>query len=135
VSTIHVTNWPSRKLHGPGRKLTIMVAPRWWERGTGQVIPLLPDIHDMRAVKSGDIDVATYRRRYLHRVRAWGNVLAPGSLRWSGDHGATGWVGDGDTLCCACSRDAAARGECHRVWAARELATAGWTVVLDGEVS
>jgi len=37
-------------------------------------------------------------------------------------------------LCCSCScsLEAAARGECHRVWAAQILAEAGWRVILDG---
>ncbi len=41
-------------------------------------------------------------------------------------------VRDGDTLCFACSRAHAARGLCHRVWAAELLVAAGWRVVLDG---
>lgn len=32
-----------------------------------------------------------------------------------------------------CGREAAARGECHRVWAAEMLRGAGWRVVLDGD--
>lgn len=42
-------------------------------------------------------------------------------------------VSDGDTLCCACSRDDAAAGRCHRVWAAAALVRAGWRVILDGK--
>lgn len=53
--------------------------------------------------------------------------VAPGVLDSSAGH-----VADGDTLLCACAREAAGRGECHRVWSARMLADAGWRVVLDG---
>jgi hypothetical protein len=41
-------------------------------------------------------------------------------------------VEDGSTLCCACSRQAALEDHCHRAWAARVLARAGWNVILDG---
>lgn len=43
-----------------------------------------------------------------------------------------GSVPDGATLICACSREAAAAGRCHRVIAADLLKRAGWSVVLDG---
>lgn len=41
-------------------------------------------------------------------------------------------VPDGATLICACSREAAGSGRCHRVIAADVLRVAGWDVVLDG---
>lgn len=41
-------------------------------------------------------------------------------------------VPDGATLICACSREAAGSGRCHRVVAADVLRVAGWSVVLDG---
>lgn len=41
-------------------------------------------------------------------------------------------IPDGATLICACSRQAAAAGRCHRVIAADLLKRAGWSVVLDG---
>ena len=41
-------------------------------------------------------------------------------------------VESGSTLCCACSKQKAAEGRCHRVWAAAALARAGWNVILDG---
>lgn len=43
-----------------------------------------------------------------------------------------GPVPGGATLICACSREAAAAGRCHRVIAADLLKRAGWSVVLDG---
>jgi hypothetical protein len=62
--------------------------------------------------------------------------LSPGRVRWRR------WVDDkslpgepvehGSTLCCACSREKALKGHCHRVWAAHELYTQGWEVILDG---
>lgn len=41
-------------------------------------------------------------------------------------------VPDGATLICACSREAAGSGRCHRVIAADVLRVAGWDVILDG---
>lgn len=118
--TVYVTNWSSRKLKGPGRQLTIMAAPRSWERGDGAVLALTPDLRDLRDMQDGRITLPEYRRRFERALE--GAKLGPGDLD----------VRDGDTLCCACSRAAAAAGMCHRVWAAEALARAGWRVVLDG---
>ncbi len=53
--------------------------------------------------------------------------------RWDGGVWIRGvLVPDGATLICACSRQAAAAGRCHRVIAADLLKRAGWSVVLDG---
>lgn len=128
--TIHLTNWSSRKLHGPGRKLSIMARPRAWEHGDGRVAAFVPDARDLAAVRAGTIDVAEYRRRceaLFQRERHWPGMLVADDQSLGMDE-----VRDGDTLLCACSREAAARGECHRVWAAAALARAGWRVVLDG---
>lgn len=38
----------------------------------------------------------------------------------------------GDTLICACGREKAAKGQCHRAWAGVLLAAHGWRVFLDG---
>lgn len=43
-----------------------------------------------------------------------------------------GVVPEGATLICACSREAARAGRCHRVVAADLLKRAGWSVVRDG---
>lgn len=73
-----------------------------------------------------------YRGRYEAGAMAAGtDVLRPGRLASTTPDGIV-LVEDGDTLICACSRAAAARGECHRVFAAPLLAAAGWRVVLDG---
>lgn len=56
-----------------------------------------------------------------------------GVVSWDLDFWArVGEVPDGATLICACSREAAAAGRCHRVIAADLLKRAGWSVVLDG---
>lgn len=123
MSRIYVSNWSSHKTlghHGPGRKLTIMPNPRHWERGEGQVGWLCPHMQDLQDVRSGAIDVDEYERRY----RKW----VGGMLRSASSLG----LQDGDTLCCACSREAAAAGRCHRVWAADILLALGFQVVLDG---
>jgi hypothetical protein len=126
---IYVTNWSSRKLHGPGRKLTIMAAPRAWEHGAGRVPACTPLLGWLQSLRAGTMDLAGYRERI--RLRLAEHALAPGPLVGviEGDYRP---VESGDTLLCACSREAAARGECHRVWVAEALAAAGWEVVLDG---
>ena len=44
--TLHVTNWASRKLHGPKRKWNIMARSRAWEHGDGNVPLLTPSSTD-----------------------------------------------------------------------------------------
>jgi hypothetical protein len=136
--TLYVTNWSSRRLHGPGRKLTIMAAPRRWEHGEGRVPDCIPALADLLDYQSGAIDVREYRRRFEEDI-AFAN-LRPGALTFRNTPWTPGSVEPmvlyGDTLLCACSREAAAKGECHRVWAADALVRAGWRVILDGvEVS
>ena len=132
--TIHLTNWSSRKLHGPGRLLTIMAAPRQWERGAGSVPLLEPDIGDLLDVRRGQLTIDDYREHtegdILRRLER--GALSPGVLSVSRAADGVGVVVDGDTLCCACSREDAAAGRCHRVWAAPALVRAGWRVILDG---
>lgn len=120
--TIYLTNWSSKKLYGPGRKFTIMAAPRWWEHGDGTVQGLVPSLPDLLGYRTGQISLAEYNTRYIQMVRPNLATLTP--------EGPV--LKDGDTLCCACSRDVAAKGACHRVWAATLLREAGWRVILDG---
>lgn len=128
LPTLHVTNFASRKAphRGPGRVYGIMAAPRQWEQGDGRVQLLAPELGQLRAIQAGLITVEQYRRRYLAKLQ--GRELRPGLLLTH--NGAR--VADGDTLCCSCSREAAAEGRCHRVWAAERLVWAGWRVILDG---
>lgn len=138
MPTLYVTNHSSRTLHGPGRRLTIMAAPRAWEHGDGRVSSLVPALSDLREVQRGQLGFDAYRQRFMAEVEL--SHLRPGTLwidqggeEWDGLHPRPNrYVQDGDTLCCACSREAAGRGECHRVWAAELLRQAGWRVVLDG---
>lgn len=137
--TLYITNWGSKTLHGLGRKITIMARPRHWERGVGCCALLVPNEADLLAVKQGHIGIQEYRNRFeegLTRPMLSGSSsLAPGGLRaviYLGAHGMVD-VRSGDTLLCACSKDAASRGECHRVWAAAALSAAGWRVILDGK--
>ena len=90
----------------------------------------MPAWADVRDVKAGRITMEEYRARYLGWLEVMAPQLQPGELDATG--GSVLPVKDGDTLCCACSREAAAKGECHRVWAAEALVAAGWRVVLDG---
>jgi hypothetical protein len=137
--TLHVTNWASRRLHGPGRRWTIMAAPRRWERGEGCVYTLTPWLADLRDLHACFLSVVRYRDRCIERFREDGKAL-----NWPHLTACPGWdhmkecadeevrVESGDTLCCACSKADAAVGCCHRVWAAELLRRAGWRVVLDG---
>lgn len=117
-----------------------MARPRQWERGCGSVPVLVPPAADLDAVRTGAITVAEYRARYEAHVlgthREYPRLHPHLEPRWLLGHltGAIGpiVVADRDTLCCACSREAAARGECHRVYAADLLKAHGWSVVLDG---
>ena len=136
--TIHVTNWSSRKMHGPGRAWSIMVRPRRWELGDGFVRVFRPNAEMLDAVREGEITVDQYRDVFLigYSEPLFGGppsyaLLRQGWLR-ADVLGGQELVRDGDTLCCACSRDAAAEGKCHRVWAAELLRRAGWRVLLDG---
>lgn len=135
---------------GPNSPYTIMAAPHpeRGEAGRGTVWTLVPDEGDMRAAKEGEMELPEYRRRYEN-----GEAIAPGgpsagreSLpRWWSDNldpgklsacdpqtGRVFLVEPGATLMCACSREKAAEGRCHRVWAAKMLADHGWRVCLDG---
>ena len=134
--TIHVINWPSRRLHGPGRRYTIMARPRRWEHGEGRVSDLTPDVDDLDALREGFLTMRAYRDVYVEKGR--GMPLRPGGLHaydnTSSAPFAPSWeVKDGDTLLCSCSKAKAAAGQCHRVWAAELLVEAGWRVVLDGK--
>jgi hypothetical protein len=127
--TLHVTNWSSRKLHGPGRRWSIMAKPRHWEQGDGLAVGLVPRVADLEAVQHGEIDLAEYRRRFLAKLeerQPW-QPLEPGRLYAKRHVRDQTIIQDGDTLCCACSCEAADRGECHRA-----LVRAGWRVLLDG---
>lgn len=138
MPTLYLSNWSSARSkghHGPGRKWTIMARPRRWEHGEGVVPALVPCPEDLAAAKSGEISVLEYQRRFVAMVQKLDRAvadrqLAPGKLRayLTGERqfGPGVVVQDGDTLCCACSRDAAAKSECHRAWAAALLIRAGW---------
>lgn len=122
-----------------------MRKPRHWERGAGTVWTLLPDLESLESVRSGDISIDDYRWRFNRTLivrqaeapplcPSWG--LHPGALtacvNYLKINESRVPVREDDTLCCSCARAAAAKGECHRVWAAELLRDAGWRVVLDG---
>jgi len=133
--TIHITNWSSPNLHGPGRKINIMERPRYWEFGDGRCRQLTPSDAIFDAAKNKPIDMETYRTRYIAQLfdMAQDGGLQPNSLCVGAYRHPSSLVLGGDTLLCACSKAAASRGECHRVWAAEILVKAGWNVILDGK--
>lgn len=90
---------------------------------------LTPQEVHLRELKAKRLSFPEYRRLFEEKASHWD--LRPGVLRTSAPDLRP--VADGDTLCCACGRDAAASGNCHRAFAADLLAKAGWDVVLDGK--
>ena len=135
--TLYLSNWSSHRTpgcHGPGRKLTIMAAPRAWEKGEGSVGACTPRLEDLQDVKANRITLERYRHLFgLHLDMMGELALPPGKLTLAKPDGERFPVQNGDTLCCGCSRDEAAAGRCHRVWAAQARAAAGWNIILDGE--
>jgi hypothetical protein len=110
-----------------------MARPRHWEHGEGNVPVLVPATEMMSAARHGGILFGDYRRLYTGQVRQAHSALVPGKLTAFDATLVGHYVSDGDTLCCACSREKASYGECHRVWAAEALVRAGWRVILDGK--
>lgn len=132
------------------------------EEGEGRVLRLtpqsalvMPAIGAKKAYDRGDEAAAAAWRTYEEALRArwerpdWIRACAPGALRFAEEERGAfkegeclpwddswwrerGPVPDGATLICACSREAAAAGRCHRVIAADVLRIAGWRVILDG---
>jgi hypothetical protein len=130
---IHLTNWPSRRLHH-GRVFTIMARPRHWEHGAGTVEALVPPVELLDNVRAGNITAFEYMETYsglLREAVGVAQALSPGVLIATFG-GRLIPVEDGDTLCCACSVDAAKRWECHRAPAAVVLMECGWQPVVDG---
>ena len=125
--TIHITNWSSKKLHGPGRKWTIMANPRKWEWGHGRIESLTPCRNYLLEIVSDELTWEAAKVDY--RVNLDSGKLSPGKL--SGWSHSKQLIADGDTICCGCSKESAAAGKCHRQWAAEALALAGWRVLLD----
>lgn len=148
MPVLHVTNWSSTKLHGAGPILTIMALPRAWEHGAGRVDVLLPSPVDLRAVQAGTLSPDGYRAIFeakMERALQEGALQPHVGLMYTPEHRLTAVIStasaanvtpfaveDGSTLCCACSKQKAAEGHCHRTWAAAALARAGWDVILDG---
>ena len=154
---LFLANFASRQTpgcHGPGPLYTIMAAPRahYGECGQGRVSALVPPLQALlevkRAQKASPRDpeamraflgaVETYRGIFSDHM-AKQRHLGPGELlawipRVGGARGEESAVEvvDGSTLACACSRAAAAKGECHRAIAVPFLQAAGWDVRLDG---
>ena len=130
--TIYLTNWSSKRRHGPGRKLTIMARPRAWERGEGSVTLLTPVLSMLDGLKSGRISPAAYFASFRGDLEAVSsgttNHLSPGVLGVETGDPQLGRVADGDSLLCACAVGA----PCHRREAAPYLVRAGWRVLLDG---
>lgn len=134
--TIYLGNWSGKASHGPGRKWTAMARPRHWERGEGTVWEITPKEEDLLAVKAGRITEEEYFERFRASVEANSSRLSPGSLQGGlpGGWVEADWIPlqDGDSILCACSKEAALAGKCHLTHAAPFLLRAGWRVRLHG---
>jgi hypothetical protein len=103
-----------------------MARPRRWEHGDAKVPACTPLRADFDALQAGRLAMPEYFARCRRHMRR--AMLRPGELHGWTSMGKILVVLDGDTLCCACARDA----PCHRQVVAGELLEAGWRVVLDG---
>lgn len=130
--------------HGPGRKWCGMGLPRHWEHGEGRVEYLAPYPELVKQHKDQEVDTATYRGLYEHRLslHVERGHLVPGALsaklwtseepfltRGSQDVAVLG----GDTVWCACGKDKAHQGRCHLSWAVPSLVASGWQVEVFGQ--
>ena len=135
--TVFLSNFASHKTkghHGPGRVFSIMAKTPHWAPYEGLAVALVPSEKDLWAAKKGDISMEEYRRRFMLSMEARSELLEPHNLIVQSKKKFESFeVRDGDTLCCTCSRQAAADDQCHRVWVARALLEHGWDVVLDGK--
>jgi len=81
VNHIHITNFSSRTLHGPGRVWTIMAIPKQpWHHGDGAVPVLRPAAPDVRSARAGRLRMDDYRQLYIAGLEAIGPALVPGTL-------------------------------------------------------
>lgn len=135
--TIHLSNFSSYKTeghHGSGRIFSIMYRTPPWSPALGVVSALVPDGEDLWALRDQEITMDEYQERYEGKITTKGDILAPGRLIVASKKQLNHYqVANNDTLCCTCARAAAARGECHRAWAAPFLVGSGWDVILDGK--
>lgn len=139
---IYLSSFAAPGHHGPGRLWSMVARPLPGEQGEGRVWALLPYGSDLVEFKAGRLTLGNARERYRELLKsrtARATVgIGPGAL-------AAGMPSDdvpfefarvevqpGDTVCCCCSVKEAARGRCHRAWAAPYLHRAGWLVILDG---
>jgi hypothetical protein len=125
---LQLTNLASRPR---GIVWSIMVRTPSWAVVHGLVPTLAPRVEDLDAVHAGRISSEEYRRRFDLLLASRRADLVPGRLLGSRPGGFVP-LGDQDSLCCTCSVERAAVGQCHRVWAAPVLEAAGWSIVLDG---
>ncbi len=148
--TLHVTNWHSSTLHGPGRAFTVAPRPVAWERGRGRVsvlsvqtpaeFKLLGRVEEAREAV-GDLSPIHATVRDLRRAleARWALLLAEGALAPgklgapTADPDVLMSLQDGDTVCCSCTVIDALCGLCLRWWFAPFLVRAGWKVVRDGQ--
>jgi hypothetical protein len=134
---VFLSNFASRRTrghHGPGRLLSIMVKTPHWSGAEGTVAALIPNAKDLWRLKDNRISIEEYKRRFITSMESRRELLGPHNLILQSEKKLESFeVRDGDTLCCTCSREAAANDRCHRVWVAQALLEHGWDVVLDGK--
>lgn len=131
-----IMRWPNRA-HMPAwafdRRALVFTPPKAYlarVRETGNLDGYLCALRELWLSDEWLDDIGSFSTRglELYATDDW-----PRGRAWDGEtvrH--VGFVGEGDTLCCACGIKAARAGRCHRVLAAELLHLAGWRVVLDG---
>lgn len=121
----------------PGRKLSIASRSPGGHEPEGKVGALVPRAEDLRLLRTGEIDQAEFKARYVRHIGASGVKLAPGKLAWQPfsffRQDDVQLVEPGDVLYCLCRHARKDGIECHRLWAAELLTAAGWRVVLFGD--
>jgi hypothetical protein len=126
--TLYLNNWAAARSYPREQRYCIMAYPQPFMEYNMRIPILAPDADKLAKLKTGQMSMERYRHLYYEEARL--DDLAPGVLCDS--HG--GRVPSGAMLFCICSHRAAEKDECHRVWAAKLLNTAEWSVILDGDV-
>jgi len=132
--TLYLTNFANcHRFAGPGCRLSIMTWTPKWAESSGKVSALVPG-KLFEQLRDGTLTLKGYRRQYKEELDRLQNEGAfdPGMLTFMGNDG-THTVKDGDTLCCTCSLEIAAKNQCHRSWVTEILSSAGWRCILDGQ--
>lgn len=138
-NTLYIAQTGARDHYGPGPVIHLSDTSK----------PYLRELYGVPADIAWDVPGLPWRQwvmswgRWLDECQRWlfDPVFArigPGELLYDTPldrypHNKRDWVPSGATLVCPCFKEVVKAGRCHRVWLARALVLAGWTVIFDGE--